>query len=106
MLGRKVQALRKQRGMTQADLAGTIGRSEDMVSNVERGVASTRLTTAYDIAGALGVSLPDLFDFTDLPKGNSELQRLIRDIDRLLNKHDVKTVKRVRAALKVMLSQT
>lgn len=103
--GQRVQTLRRQRGLTQAELAATIGRSEDMIGNVERGAASTRLATAYEIAKALGVTAAELFDFGDPPKRDREHQKALNDIVALLNRLDFKTVKKVRLVLSQMFEQ-
>lgn len=100
--GQRVQTLRKQRGLTQAELAATIGRSEDMIGNVERGAASTRLTTTYEIARALDVTVAELFDFGDPPKRDREHQKVLNDIISLLNRLDFKTVRKVRLVLSQM----
>ena len=105
LFGQKVQAVRKQHGMTQAELAAKINRSEDMIGNVERGASSTRLTTVYDLSAALNVNLADLFDFGDLPRRDREHQRVVRDIVKLLNEQDLAAVKRVRKMLSAMLEQ-
>lgn len=61
-LGRRVQALREGKGLTQEQLAEQIGRTVDTVGNIERGANSTRVETAARIAAALGVELPELFE--------------------------------------------
>jgi len=60
--GLRVQFLRKEKGLTQAELAEKIERTEDTISNIERGISSTRIETAARIAEALKVQLSDLFD--------------------------------------------
>lgn len=60
--GARVQTLRRQRGMTQEQLAEAIGKSTDTVSNIETGRLSTRIDTALRIAQSLGVEIPRLFD--------------------------------------------
>ena len=67
--GKRVQAFREAKGLTQEQLAGRIGRSVDTVSNIERGINATRIEIAHQIAVELGVALPDLFAFTpEAPK--------------------------------------
>jgi len=67
-LGRRVKALRKERKLSQEDLAEMIGKSVDTVSNIERGFSSTRLSTVFEIAEALKVGFTDLFDWADMPR--------------------------------------
>lgn len=63
VFGRRVKALLRGRGLSQEQLSEAISRSPDTVSNIERGFAATRLSTAAEIARVLGVRLADLFDF-------------------------------------------
>ena len=56
-----IRRLRKQRGLTQRQLAERSGLSERYVSEVERGVANPRLMSLKELAAGLGVTIPDLF---------------------------------------------
>lgn len=59
--GQRVADLRRQRGMSQRDLATEMERSESWVSQVERGVQPVeRLSVLQSLADALGVSVRDL----------------------------------------------
>ena len=84
--GKHVQGLREAKGLTQEQLADRIGRSVDTVGNIERGVNSTRIEIAYQIASELGVRLSDLFAFEptaerDAPVTSVAGRRLIDLID-------------------------
>jgi transcriptional regulator with XRE-family HTH domain len=65
--GRRVQQLRKFQKLTQEQFAEITGLSVDTISNIERGLSSTRLETMADIAKALKISLPELFEFEAVP---------------------------------------
>ncbi|RZU49343.1 transcriptional regulator with XRE-family HTH domain [Krasilnikovia cinnamomea] len=55
-IGERIAAYRRRRGMSQAALAGLIGRSESWLSQVERGVRSVdRLSILLDLAKILHV---------------------------------------------------
>jgi transcriptional regulator with XRE-family HTH domain len=87
--GLKIQTLRRQRGLSQEQLAEKIGRSTDTISNIERGSSSTRIESAAAIAKVLGVTLSELFDFApDSADKNRARRRLIEDFVRLLQPHD------------------
>lgn len=58
----KVQLFRKQKHITQEELAFRINKSKDTVSNIERGLAFARIETLIDICNELAVELRDLFD--------------------------------------------
>lgn len=66
LFGRRVQELRRQRKLTQEQLAESIGRSVDTISNIETGRLTTKLETLFKLADSLQVSLGELFEFGDL----------------------------------------
>lgn len=72
LLGRRIREFRKERGLTQEQLSEKIGKTDEVISNIETGSASTRLTTLFDIADALKVSLLDLFDWVSPRKLTAE----------------------------------
>lgn len=72
LLGRRIREFRKERGLTQEQLSEKIGKTDEVISNIETGSASTRLTTLFDIADALKVSLLDLFDWISPRKLTAE----------------------------------
>src|SRR5215469_652741 len=59
-LGKRIQELRGQRGMTLQDLAGASTVSVSMLSAVERGQKAATVTVLDRIASGLGISLPAL----------------------------------------------
>jgi transcriptional regulator with XRE-family HTH domain len=63
-LGATLRRLRKERGMSTRALASTIGVSGGLISQLENGITLPSLTTIIKLAGALGVSIGDLFDIT------------------------------------------
>ena len=62
MMGKKIRALRLEKGMTQAALAGdTVTRN--MLSQIENGLAQPSVTTISELAEKLGV--PTEYFFSD-----------------------------------------
>lgn len=61
-VGRRIQRLRAERGMTQRELAEAIGVEPESVSRAETGNISLSLTNLAEIARVLGLSLGDLVD--------------------------------------------
>jgi transcriptional regulator with XRE-family HTH domain len=60
-LGARIAAYRRRRGLSQAALAGLVGRSESWLSQVERGVRSVdRLSVLLDLARVLRVDVEAL----------------------------------------------
>lgn len=60
-VGRCIRALRRQRGLTQAELAELIDRSETFLRAVERGVSAPSLETLERLTVALDVPAAGLF---------------------------------------------
>lgn len=59
-LGLKIQELRKEKGMTQEDLAEKTGLSTRTIQRIESGEVDPRSFTLNQIAEALGVELSEL----------------------------------------------
>jgi DNA-binding XRE family transcriptional regulator len=60
-VGERIAAYRRRRGLSQAALAGLVGRSESWLSQVERGVRSVdRLSVLLDLARVLHVDMESL----------------------------------------------
>ena len=91
-IGRRVQALREQQGLTQEALAEQIGRSTDTVANIERGANSTRIEVFARLAEVLQVSLPELFEVDPEPAVGRDRRRQVRDLSRLLSAQDDRTL--------------
>ncbi len=78
--GRRLSAMRKANGMSQAKFAGKIGATQRMVSNYERSQGRPRADLVGKMAKALGVSTEDLL----IPKETR--RRMKRDKNILLDK--------------------
>lgn len=63
-LGKRIADLRKNRGMTQVQLAKAVGCSVEFISLVERGVNAPSVARLDDFARVLRVTVADLFTFT------------------------------------------
>jgi len=64
-IGMKIRALRKQRDMTAAELAGLAAISVGMMSKIENGGISPSLSTLNAVAGALNVPIGEFFSETE-----------------------------------------
>lgn len=62
-IGNKIKELRKQRGITQEQLATSIGISFQAVSKWENSIALPDITLAPALASYFGVSMDELFEF-------------------------------------------
>ena len=66
-LGSTIAALRKERGMTQLELAGQLGVTDKAVSKWERGLSCPDLYTCPRLAEILGASVEDLMLVSPVP---------------------------------------
>ncbi|MBQ7332869.1 MAG: helix-turn-helix transcriptional regulator [Clostridia bacterium] len=65
MIINHVKFYRKQRGLSQAELAKKIGVSRNSISSIERGEYIPSLETAFELCEALFVVIHELFDYKD-----------------------------------------
>ncbi len=63
LLGNKIKALRKARGITQEQLADAIGISFQAVSKWENNITLPDITLAPSLASYFGVTMDELFEF-------------------------------------------
>lgn len=62
-LGRTIRKVRRQKGITQEQLAETVGVSTTWIGYIETGYRRPNLKMIYKIARALGVKVKDIFPF-------------------------------------------
>lgn len=61
--GERVKKLRKEKNLTQAQLAEKIDRDERTIVAIETGTRNPTLNTIHKIAQALNISLSELLQF-------------------------------------------
>lgn len=61
--GKRIQSLRKDKGLSQEDMAYSAGLDRTYVSGIERGVRNPSLKNIGRLAEVLKVSLKELFSF-------------------------------------------
>ncbi|WP_377295234.1 helix-turn-helix domain-containing protein [Rhizobium sp. SG2393] len=76
-IGEKIKAFRTARRMSLRTLGDLTGTTASFLSQLERGLSGVNTSTLMRIAGALGVSLTDLFEDTAPPIG-----RVLRKAER------------------------
>lgn len=86
-VGRKIRVRRLDAGLTLKQLAGTVGVSQSLISQVERGLASPSITTLRRIAAALEVPIAALFLGDEVPS-HGETDRLGRRL--VVRRHERK----------------
>ena len=62
-LGQRIAELRRNRGLTQVQLARAVGGSVEFISRLERGVNPPNVAWLEGFAKALKVEIVDLFNF-------------------------------------------
>lgn len=58
--GAAVRRIREEKGMTQAELAGSINITQSMLCQIERGTKTLSLPLSVEIASVLGCTLDDI----------------------------------------------
>ena len=100
-LGEKIKRIRKQRGLTQNQLAELVYISPRNLSNIELGINFVKAETLDKIIESLNISTEELFANNHI-KTNNEL---IYEIDKFINKakNDTKTLEKVYKILKCLV---
>ena len=62
----RIEQLRKDQGMTQQQLASSLGVSRQTIISLENGKYNPSLKLAMDIAKVFGVAVEEIFAFIDL----------------------------------------
>ncbi|MEI6236297.1 MAG: helix-turn-helix transcriptional regulator [Planctomycetota bacterium] len=94
--------LRKQRNLTQEELAGKAKLHPGYISALERGTKIPTLVTLDHLAHGLGVGVRDLFDFSNEGDGEIPESDDIRLLLKRLMKCDAKMVSKIRKAVDVL----
>ena len=90
-MGGRIRQLRKQKRMTQAELAEKVRISTSFMGHIERGTRIASLETLVNLSDALEVSLDALvtgMDTMSAPSANTTSRmRVLNDVMRILNEH-------------------
>ncbi len=91
-LGQKISKIRKEKKLSQSDIAQVVGVSRDAISKYERGDIVPSVENAKKIAEVLSVSLNYLVSENDVQEviDNSMIQR-VREIQKL-SENDQNTI--------------
>lgn len=103
-LGAKVRRLRRDKGMTQSDLADGAGLSYKYVGEVERAEKNPSIGVMFRIAGTLGTTLVDLLDMSDL-LGATEEDQVVSSVGRALRGHKIDEQRRALRVVRAMLKE-
>ena len=91
-LGQKINKIRKEKKLSQSNIAQAVGVSRDAISKYERGDIVPSVENARKMADVLGVSLDYLVSEDDVQEviDNSMIQR-VREIQKL-SENDQNTI--------------
>ncbi|AKU90098.1 helix-turn-helix domain-containing protein [Vulgatibacter incomptus] len=81
-LGRQILAVRREAGLTQAELANRAGVSNEFLSRIENGTGIPSLETIGRLAAALGLPACQLFPPAE-DLGGAAASRLLRVVSKL-----------------------
>ena len=62
----KIKELRKERKMSQEELANAVGTTRQTITSIEVEKYTAPLLLAYKIAHFFGLQIEDVFDFSDV----------------------------------------
>ena len=64
--GKRLRFIRRQKDLTQEQLAEAVGISVEFLSNLERGINAPSFETLEKLAAVLAVSVQELFAFPEI----------------------------------------
>lgn len=106
VIGIQIAKLRKNRGITQAELAELINVSIETVSRLERGVSLPSLKTLETIANALNVTFKDIFNFEYTQKSmGSEYEKEFIKICTYLKTKNINEIKMCYSIIKKLFDE-
>ncbi|RTE02763.1 helix-turn-helix domain-containing protein [Paenibacillus whitsoniae] len=105
LVGAKIRVVRKSKGLSQKELADRADLIDTYVGSVERGERNVSLQSLGKIAGALGISPEELFQFQDVDVENDlyERKQAIEAHKALLLGRSLREIKMVHRIVKDML---
>lgn len=62
----KIKELRKERRISQEDLALAVGTTRQTITSIEVGKYTASLALAYKIAKFFGLTIEEVFDFSEI----------------------------------------
>ena len=62
----KIRELRKQHKLSQEELADAVGTTRQTITSIEVGKYTASLPLAYKIAKFFGLTIEEVFDFSEL----------------------------------------
>jgi len=105
LIGEQVAKIRREREITQEQLAELVGVATETISRLERGVSIPSLKTLTKISQALHISLRDLFDLEYPQKSVSAIEKESMKLLAYLKTKKPDDIKMCYRILKVLFEQ-
>ncbi len=81
LFGKRLQELRKERGLTQEKFSEMVNYEPNTVGQIECGLRSPSFKALERIAKALDVNYYELFDFEELQTENSLIKAIVKELE-------------------------
>ncbi len=92
--GQKVKYYRKLSNLTQNELSRKVNKTEETISNIERGITSINLEFIEELAIALNIKVVDFFENKEIiTTKHKENFEAIAEIVKILEKKSLKYLK-------------
>lgn len=64
LVGERVKSIRKEKGLSQSELANSIGKDQQAIQRLEKGRVTPSIYFIYEICNSLNVTINYFFDET------------------------------------------
>ena len=71
----RIRELRKERRLSQEELAEAVGTTRQTITSIEVGKYTASLPLAYKIARFFGLYIEEVFDFSELEENDGKIQK-------------------------------
>ncbi|MFS0728315.1 helix-turn-helix domain-containing protein [Paenibacillus sp. 1P07SE] len=96
LIGARIRELRKTQGLTQEQLGERAQLQSSYIGGVERGDRNISIETLEKLIHALEITVPEFFDFSEIPiENHTEQNKLIQIFVSQLMKQDTKNIKKM-----------
>ena len=92
LLGRKIRALRKEKGWSQQELGNQADINYKFLGEIERGQQNPTVNIMIKISKALNIDLPELFRFEHEILNRKEIEAQIKQILKTIPDKDLRNI--------------
>ena len=104
LIGNRIKAARKAKGLSQSELSELIDRSVGYMSYIETGSKKPSLETLIQIANALDVTIDELLSdnlVTASPVSNTQINQLLSDCSAFEKRVILLSIKSIKDAIRI-----